>query len=119
MSIIRKHSSERMSKINIHNGTIYFSGQVANDVTVGIKEQTKDCLKKIDELLLEAGSDRDNILSTSIYIRTMGDFASMNEVWNEWVGPHEKPARACVEANMAREQILVEICMIAAVKTNK
>ena len=49
MSIIRKHSSERMSKINIHNGTIYFSGQVANDVTVGIKEQTKDCLKKIDE----------------------------------------------------------------------
>ena len=47
MSIIRKHSSERMSKINIHNGTIYFSGQVANDVTVGIKEQTKDCLKKI------------------------------------------------------------------------
>ena len=49
----------------------------------------------------------------------MGDFASMNEVWNEWIGPHEKPARACVEANMAREQILVEICMIAAVKTNK
>jgi len=46
----------------------------------------------------------------------MDDFALMNEAWNEWIGPHEKPARACVEANMAREQILVEICMIAAVK---
>lgn len=116
MTIIRKHSSERMSKINIHNGTIYFSGQVANDVTVGVKDQTQDCLKKIDALLLEAGSDRDNILSTTIFIRTMDDFALMNEAWNEWIGPHEKPARACVEANMAREQILVEICMIAAVK---
>ena len=77
MSIIRKHSSERMSKINIHNGTIYFSGQVANDVTVGIKTQTQDCLKKIDALLLEAGSDRDNILSTTIFIRSMADFALM------------------------------------------
>ena len=116
MSIIRKHSSERMSKINIHNGTIYFSGQVANDVTVGIKSQTQDCLKKIDALLLEAGSDRDNIISTTIFIRSMADLALMNEAWNEWIGPHEKPARACVEANMAREQILVEICIIAAVK---
>ena len=46
MTIIRKHSSERMSKINIHNGTIYFSGQVANDVTTGVKDQTQDCLNK-------------------------------------------------------------------------
>ena len=117
MSIIRKHSSERSSEINIHNGTIYFSGQVANDVTTEIKEQTKDCLKKIDGLLLEAGSDRDHILSTSIFLRTMDDFAAMNEVWNEWIKHHEKPARACVEAKMARKQILIEICMIAAVKS--
>ena len=116
MAIIRKHSSERSSQINIHNGTIYFAGQVANDVTTGIKEQTKDCLQKIDALLLEAGSDRDHILSTSIFLRNIDDFAAMNEVWNAWIGPHEKPARACVEAKMARKQILIEICMIAAVK---
>ena len=119
MSIVRKYSSERSSKINIHNETIYFSGQVANDVTKGIQEQTKDCLEKIDALLSEAGSDRDHILSTSIFLRTMDDFAAMNEVWNEWIGPHEKPARACVEAKMARKQILIEICMIAAVNTSR
>ena len=43
-----------------------------------------------------------------------GDWSE--EVGASELGPHEKPARACVEANMAREQILVEICIIAAVK---
>jgi len=116
MAITRNHSTERMSKINIHNGTIYFSGQVPNDVTGNIKAQTADCLAKVDALLIEAGSDRDHILSTLIYIRTMDDFAGMNEIWNEWIADHQKPARACVQANMAREQILIEICIIAAVK---
>ena len=117
MSIERKHSSERMSKIVIHNdSTIYLSGQVADDVTVGIQEQTQNCLDKIDALLAEAGSDRNHILSTKIYIKDMKDFASMNEIWNAWVADGEKPARACVQALMAREAILVEICVIAAVK---
>ena len=58
MSIERKQSTERMSKIVVqNNSTIYLSGQVADDVTMGIQEQTTSCLKKIDALLAEAGSD--------------------------------------------------------------
>lgn len=118
MSITRLHSSERASKINIYNGTIYLSGQVANNVEVGIQEQTQDCLDKVDALLAEVGSDRDHILSTTIFLRDITrDFAPMNEIWNAWVADGEKPARACVEANMAREAILVEICVIAAAKS--
>ncbi len=117
MSITRAQSTQRMSKINIHNGTIYFSGQVANDVTVDITAQTADCLAKVDALLADAGSDRNHILSTTIFLRDIeNDFAPMNEVWNAWIADHEKPARACVEANMAREAILIEICVIAVVK---
>ena len=117
MSIERKQSSERMSKIVIqNNATIYLSGQVADDVTMGIQEQTTSCLKKIDALLAEAGSDRNHILSTTIFLKDMHNFAVMNEVWNAWVADGEKPARACVQAHMAREAILIEICVIAEVK---
>jgi enamine deaminase RidA (YjgF/YER057c/UK114 family) len=117
MTITRIGSTARSTKINIHNGTIYFAGQVPNDVTTDITEQTKDVLAKIDGILAEAGSSRDHMLSCTIFLRDIGrDFAPMNEVWNAWLADHEKPARACVEANMAREAILIEICVIAAVK---
>ncbi len=67
MSIERKQSSERMSKIVIqNNATIYLSGQVADDVTMGIQEQTTSCLKKIDALLAEAGSDRNHLVVETI-----------------------------------------------------
>ncbi len=117
MSITRMHSSERASQIVIHNGTIHLAGQVPNDVTVDIQAQTQSCLDKIEGRLAEAGSDKDHILSTTIFLRDIDrDFAPMNEVWNAWVADGEKPARACVQASMAREAILVEICIVAAVK---
>jgi len=117
MSITRTHSSERASKIVIHKGTIYLSGQVANDVTVGIQEQTQDCIEKINALLAEAGSNKDYILSATVFLRDMKDFAAMNETWNAWLTDCGKPARACVAAEMARREILIEICIVAAVYT--
>jgi enamine deaminase RidA (YjgF/YER057c/UK114 family) len=44
----------------------------------------------------------------------MKDFAAMNAVWDAWVADSEKPARACVEARMARPEILVEFSVTAA-----
>ncbi len=118
MSITRMHSSERATQIVIHNGTVYLSGQVPNDVTKDIQEQTQDCLDKVEGRLIEAGSDKDHILSATIFLRDIDrDFAPMNEIWNAWVANGEKPARACVQAHMAREAILIEICIVAAVKT--
>lgn len=115
MAIERIDSTHRMSRIVIHNGTVYLCGQTAGEAEWDIKEQTQRCLDKVDELLAKAGSDRDRILSTTIYIRDMKDFAAMNEVWDAWVADGEKPARACVEARMARPEILVELSVIAAV----
>lgn len=115
MSIERHHPSARASKIVIHNGTVYLSGQVANNVEADIQGQTQDCLDKVTALLAEAGSSRDHILSVTIFIKDMANFAAMNEIWNAWVADHEKPVRACVQAQMARDAIEVEICVIAAV----
>ena len=105
----------RMSKIVIHNETVYLCGQVAKESDAGIKEQTRTMLEKVDELLMQAGSDRKHILSATIYIKEMKYFAEMNEVWDAWVIEGDSPARACVEASLARPELLVEISVIAAV----
>lgn len=114
MTIERIGSTERMSKIVKHNGTIYLCGQTASDPEWDITEQTERCLAKIDDLLEEAGSGRNKMLSVTIYVRDMKDFAAMNKVWDAWVAECEKPARACVEARMARPDLLVEFSVIAA-----
>lgn len=110
----------RASSMVRHGNTLYLSGQVP-DVTKleqsDIKEQTRQTLAKIDNLLAEAGTTKSNILSSQIWGRSMKDFPAMNEVWNEWVGGEDaqKGVRACVESNMAREACLVEIKVIASI----
>ncbi|WP_290701150.1 RidA family protein [Amphritea sp.] len=116
MTIERLEIGQRMSRIVIHNDTVYLCGQVAKDASAGIKEQTATMLEKVDAFLEQAGSDREHILSATLYIRDMKDFAGMNEVWDNWVPAGHAPARACVEARMARPELLVEVSVVAAVK---
>ncbi len=116
MTITRIHTSARASHIVINNGVAYLSGQVAEDPDANVQEQTRSTLARVDALLSEAGSDRQHLLTATIYLRDIDNhFALMNEVWNEWVPEGHAPARACVEAHMARPTLLVEICVTAAV----
>lgn len=116
MSIERLETGTRMSRIVKHNGTIYLCGQVCKDANEGITEQTSSMLEKVDTLLAQAGSDREHILSATIYVSDMKYFADMNAVWDAWVPEGHAPARACVEAKMARDVLLVEISVVAAEK---
>ncbi|MFT6155104.1 MAG: enamine deaminase RidA (YjgF/YER057c/UK114 family) [Crocinitomicaceae bacterium] len=113
--IERQQTKARMSRIVKHNGVVYLCGQVCKDATQGITEQTSSMLEKVDELLTEAGSDRKHILSATIYVKDMSYFTQMNEVWDAWVPEGHAPARACVAAKMARDVLLVEISVVAAV----
>ncbi|MEP3674770.1 RidA family protein [Sulfitobacter sp.] len=112
--ITRLHTSDRMSKIVKHNGTIYLCGQVGAGDSVA--EQTIDCLGRVDALLQEAGSDREHILQAVIWLADMADFAEMNAVWDAWVPKGHAPARACGEAKLARDVLKVEIIVTAAEK---
>jgi len=116
MSITRMHTTERASKIVTHNGTVHLSGQVAEDPDADIQEQTRSTLARVDAALAEAGTDREHLISATIFLRDIDNhFALMNEVWNAWVPDGHAPARACVEAHMARSALLVEICVVAAI----
>ena len=69
MSIKRMHTSERASKIVIHNDVIYLSGQVAEDPEADVQDQTRSTLARIDAALAEAGTDREHLLSATLYLR--------------------------------------------------
>ncbi|WP_027634007.1 RidA family protein [Clostridium hydrogeniformans] len=116
MTVERYEGTGRMSRVVVHNGTMYLCGQTSGEKDQDIKAQTSAVLKKVEDLLDKYGSDKKHILSTTIYIKEMSLFSEMNEVWDSWVEKGFEPARACVEAKMAREEILVEMSVIAAVK---
>lgn len=112
--IERIQPGDRMTQIVKHNGTIYLAGQIGAGDTVAA--QTADCLAKVDALLAEAGSDRNHLLQTTIWLADMADFEEMNAVWDAWVPKGHTPARACGESKLARPSLLVEVLVIAAVK---
>ncbi len=115
MSIERQKTNARMSQIVKHNGTVYLAGQVPTDFSADIQEQARTTLGKIDGLLAEAGTSKENLISAVIYLKDIGShFNLMNPVWEEWVPDGRAPVRACVEANMAHPDILIEISIIAA-----
>ena len=110
----RYQTAKRMSKIVIHNNTVYLCGQVAEDSIADMAEQTRTMLAKVDQLLESVGSSREKLLSATIYVNSMDEFAEMNNVWDAWVPEGYAPARACVQAAMARPELKVEISVIAA-----
>lgn len=114
MPITRLRTAARMSQIVIHNDTVYLAGQTANDPVPSVPEQTRQVLAKIDALLAEAGTDKTKILSATIWLSDIRRFEEMNEVWDAWVAPGASPARATVEALLARTPNLVEIGIVAA-----
>jgi enamine deaminase RidA (YjgF/YER057c/UK114 family) len=114
MTLSHNKSTERMSMIVRHENTIYLSGQTAGSTDLNVAAQTSACLGKIDALLAEAGTERCKIISALIHVKSMTDFAEMNQVWDAWVADIPKPARTCVEATMARAEVLVEVTIVAA-----
>jgi enamine deaminase RidA (YjgF/YER057c/UK114 family) len=111
--IERQHTGQRMSKIVKHNGTVYLCGQVGN-AEDSVAEQTAECLRRVDALLAEAGSSREQILQAIVWVADMADFAEMNAVWDAWVPEGHAPARACGEAKLARPELKGEVIITAA-----
>ena len=116
MSLKRIGAGDRMSEAVIHNGMIYLAGMVA-ETTVGksVKEQTKDILSQIDDILKQAGSDKTKIVKANIWLTDIKTWAQMNEAWDAWVVPGQSPARATVESKLAGPGLDVEIMVEAAI----
>ncbi|MBE9639996.1 RidA family protein [Salipiger mangrovisoli] len=112
MTITRIEPGARMSQAVVHNGIVYLAGQVGHGAD--ITAQCQDALAQVDRLLAEAGSDKSRLLTTTIWLADMADFAAMNAVWDSWVDAANPPARATGEAKLATPDYLVEFIVTAA-----
>jgi enamine deaminase RidA (YjgF/YER057c/UK114 family) len=104
----------RMSQATFWNGLLITSAQVAKDFDLDAAGQTTQVLEKIDALLSEAGLSKERVLSATIWLSDINDYAAMNSVWDSWIPKASPPARACVEARFSSPRIKVEIQITAA-----
>ncbi|KDQ18191.1 hypothetical protein BOTBODRAFT_29532 [Botryobasidium botryosum FD-172 SS1] len=84
-----------------------------NVVEGGIEEQTTQVLKNLKAVVEASGSRLDRVVKTTVFLKSMDDFASLNKIYSEFFGTH-KPARSTVEVSRLPKDVLVEIECVAA-----
>jgi len=100
---------------------LYTSGQVALDpvtgalVSGGVKEQTARVVENLKAVLAAAGASFAHVVKTTVFLRDMGDFAAMNEIYGRYFAADNAvaPARSTVEVARLPKDALVEIEVIA------
>ncbi len=103
------------------NGLVFCSGQIPLDpatgqlIEGGIEEQTVRVLENLKAVLEAAGASFESVLKTTIFVKDLGDFAKVNEIYGRYF-PVNPPARATVEAARLPRDVKVEIEAIAFVK---
>ena len=116
MTIERKHVGPRMSQVAIVGNTVFLAGITADKRGgTSVAEQTTEILTRIDTLLAEAGSSKEQVYKATIWLRDIAAFNEMNGVWDQWVVSGHTPVRATVEARLASPDVLVEI-QVEAIK---
>jgi enamine deaminase RidA (YjgF/YER057c/UK114 family) len=115
MSVTRLDVAPRLSQAVVANGFVTTAGVVPDDATQDVVGQTRQVLAKIEDLLTRAGTDKSKLVSATIYLPALADFAGMNSVWDGWVLPGQAPARACVIAQLVNPAWRVEIQVTAAI----
>jgi len=108
------------SQAIVAGGMVYCAGQIpldpatGNIVSGGIAQQTEQVLKNLRAVLKAAGSDLDRAVKTTVFLKSMNDFAAMNEVYGR--ADHfgaMPPARSTVEVARLPRDVLVEIEVVA------
>lgn len=115
MDIKRIAPNARMSKGTVFNGILHISGQVANNRTASITQQTAEVLARIEAIITEAGGSKSDLLAVNVFLPNITDFDAMNTVYDAWIDPTKPPARACVEARLADPNLRVEMTAVCAV----
>lgn len=104
------------------DGVVYVSGMLALDsngqvIAPGdVRAQTRAILDAVKAVVEAAGGSLSDVTFNSIFLKDLGDYAAMNEVYREYF-PQEAPARYCIRADLVKPEFLVEISSIAHVGT--
>lgn len=113
MEIKRLEPAARWCETATHDGVVHVAGQVGPPGT-DILTQTRGALAEMDRVLALSGTDKSRLLSVTIWLEDIADFAAMNSVWDAWVDPDNTPARATGQIPLADPAYKIEITAIAA-----
>lgn len=108
------------SQAVVSNGFAFLSGQIPLDpatakiVEGDVAAQTERVLENLKAVLESCGASLNQVVKTTVYLKDMGEFARMNEVYARYF-PQNPPARATVEAARLPRDVRVEIDCIATV----
>lgn len=99
---------------------LFTSGQIglipeSGELQEGIEAQTEQALKNLGAVLAEAGMDYSDVIKTTVFLDSIGDFATVNEIYAKYF-TGDAPARSCVEVANLPKGALVEIEAIAVAK---
>src|SRR5256714_643062 len=100
------------------NGFVFVSGQVAIDpstqqvISGDVAAQTDRVLKNLSAILKTAGSGLEKVVRSTVFLKNMGDFAAMNEIYGRYFST-APPTRSTVEVARLPKDVLVEIDVIA------
>jgi 2-iminobutanoate/2-iminopropanoate deaminase len=105
------------------SGTMVFlAGQIALNPQTGeivgaedVVAQTKQVMSNIEAVLKEAGANWSDVVKTSVFLKDLADFATVNQVYAQYFDEATAPARACVEVSRLPKDVLVEIECIAVI----
>ena len=106
------------AQANIYGNLVFTSGQIPlvpeTGVMVegGIEEQTKQVFANLKAVLEEAGSGLDKIIKTTCFLKDMGDFAVVNEIYGGYFDG-DYPSRSAIEVARLPKDALIEIEVIA------
>ncbi|CAO3647211.1 unnamed protein product [Cunninghamella echinulata] len=96
------------------SGSLPVAPETGNVVDGGITEQTHQSLTNMSEVLKEAGSNLNNVIKTTVFLKDMNDFTAMNEVYAKYFEKHQ-PARSCVQVARLPKDVAVEIECVASI----
>ena len=106
------------SQANLANGILYISGQIPVDpatgkLVEGIEKETHQVMKNLEAILTEAGMTFKNVVKATIFLKSMDDFAVMNDIYASYLDSSCYPARETVQVSCLPKNVNVEISMIA------
>jgi len=108
------------SQAVVANGLAFLSGQIPLDPATGqvvegdIAVQTERVFENLKAVLAACGSSLDQVLKTTVYLKDLGEFARMNEVYARFF-PTAPPARSTVEVARLPRDVRIEIDAIARI----
>jgi len=112
-SITRHMSGAVHSRVVEYHDMVFVAGTTAENRSAGCREQTKEILKKIDEFLAIAGTNKSRLLQATVWLADIREKEQMDDAWKAWIDPENKPARACVESRLGTPDTRVEIMVTA------